>query len=119
MSFGVYVAVFYLTPRRGWIAADRWLGRRRAIIMCGVIMALGHFLLTFAPMFYAGLAVIVIGNGFFLPAIPAQIGDLYEPGDPRHAGAYNIYYVGINIGRSEERRVGKGCFSRGRYWGSP
>src|SRR3546814_7656909 len=49
-------------------------------------------------MFYAGLAVIVIGNGFFLPAIPAQIGDLYEPGDPRHAGAFNIYYVGINIG---------------------
>jgi len=96
--FGVYVAFFYLTPMLGGIVTDRWLGRRRAIILGGAIMALGHFLLTFEPFFYAGLAVIVIGNGFFLPAIPAQIGDLYRPGDPRHAGAYNIYYVGINIG---------------------
>ncbi len=98
MIFGVYVAFFYLTPMLGGIVTDRWLGRRRAIILGGTIMALGHFLLAFEPLFYAGLAVIVIGNGFFLPAIPAQIGDLYRPGDPRHAGAYNIYYVGINIG---------------------
>ncbi|PQM28195.1 MFS transporter [Sphingopyxis lindanitolerans] len=98
MIFGVYVAFFYLTPMLGGVITDRWLGRRRAIILGGAIMALGHFLLTFEPFFYAGLAVIVVGNGFFLPAIPAQIGDLYQPGDPRHAGAYNIYYVGINIG---------------------
>src|SRR3546814_5115825 len=66
-------------------------------------MAMGHFLLTFQSLFYPGLALIVIGNGFFLPAIPAQIGDLYETDDPRYAGAFNIYYVGINIGgRSEE-----------------
>lgn len=98
MVFGVYVAFFYLTPMLGGILTDRWLGRRRAIILGGAIMALGHFLLTFEPLFYAGLGVIVLGNGFFLPAIPAQIGDLYKPGDPRHAGAYNVYYVGINIG---------------------
>src|SRR3546814_12418952 len=43
MIFGVYVAFFYLTPMLGGIAADRWLGRRRAIILGGAIMALGHF----------------------------------------------------------------------------
>src|SRR3546814_19107519 len=35
MIFGVYVAFFYLTPMLGGIAADRWLGRRRAIILGG------------------------------------------------------------------------------------
>src|SRR3546814_9186679 len=71
--------------------------RRRAIILGGAIMAMGHFLLTFQSLFYPGLALIVIGNGFFLPAIPAQIGDLYETDDPRYAGAFTIYYVGLNI----------------------
>jgi POT family proton-dependent oligopeptide transporter len=98
LVFGTYVAFFYLTPMFGGAMADRWLGRRRAIILGGAIMAVGHFLLTFEALFYPGLAVIALGNGFFLPAIPAQIGDLYARDDPRHAGAYNIYYVGINIG---------------------
>lgn len=98
LVFGTYVAFFYLTPMFGGAMTDRWLGRRRAIILGGSIMAVGHFLLTFEALFYPGLAVIAIGNGFFLPAIPAQIGDLYARDDPRHAGAYNIYYVGINIG---------------------
>src|SRR3546814_20052781 len=100
----------------GGIAADLWLGRRRAFILGGAIMALGHFLLTFAPMFYAGLAVIVIGNGFFLPAIPAQIGDLYEPGDPRHGGAYNLYYVCINKGGFLVPFVFGSSVRRGSVW---
>lgn len=98
MLLGAYIAFFYLTPMLGGLVTDTWLGRRRAIILGGTIMAAGHFLLTFQSLFYPGLACIVIGNGFFLPAIPAQIGDLYATDDPRYAGAYNIYYVGINIG---------------------
>src|SRR3546814_7242551 len=92
------LAFFYLTTMLGGLITDTWLGRRRAIILGGAIMAMGHFLLTFQSLFYPGLALIVIGNGFFLPAIPAQLGDLYETDDPRYAGAFNIYYVGINIG---------------------
>src|SRR3546814_10495008 len=98
MRLGTYVAFFYLTPMLGGLITDTWLGRRRAIILGGAIMAMGHFLLTFQSLFYPGLALIVIGNGFFLPAIPAPIGALYETDDPRYAGAFNIYYVGINIG---------------------
>jgi POT family proton-dependent oligopeptide transporter len=54
--------------------------------------------MTLEPLFYVALATIAIGNGLFLPSLPSQIGDLYERGDPRAGRAYNVYYVGVNIG---------------------
>jgi POT family proton-dependent oligopeptide transporter len=34
----------------------------------------------------------------FLPTLPSQVGDLYRRDDPRRGWAYNVYYVGVNIG---------------------
>ena len=96
--YGTYTACAYFTPIIGGVIADRWLGKRRAIIAGGSIMAVGHFMMTFEPLFYPALATIAIGNGLFLPSLPSQINDLYERGDPRVGWAYNVYYVGINIG---------------------
>ena len=62
------------------------------------VMAAGHFMMAFEPRFYVALATIALGNGLFLPTLPSQINDLYGPGDPRRAWAYNVYYVGVNIG---------------------
>ena len=61
-------------------------------------MALGHFALAWESQFYTGLTLICLGNGLFLPNLPSQIGDLYAEGDPRKGGAYNVYYVGVNLG---------------------
>jgi POT family proton-dependent oligopeptide transporter len=80
------------------VIADRWLGRKRAVIIGGLIMAAGHFMMTFEPLFYGALAAIAIGNGLFLPSLPSQVGDLYAPGDPRRGSAYNVYYMGVNLG---------------------
>ena len=44
------------------------------------------------------LATIAIGNGLFLPTLPSQINDLYTADDPRRPWAYNVYYVGVNVG---------------------
>ena len=96
--YGAYTACAYLTPIVGGVVADRVLGKRRAIIVGGSVMAAGHFMMTFEPLFYPALATIAIGNGLFLPSLPSQIDDLYEPGDPRIGWAYNVYYVGVNIG---------------------
>lgn len=96
--YGAYTACAYFTPIVGGVVADRLLGKRRAIIVGGSIMALGHFLMTFEPLLYLALATIALGNGLFLPSLPSQIDDLYEPGDPRVGWAYNVYYVGVNIG---------------------
>jgi len=98
LVYGAYTACAYFTPIVGGVIADRVLGKRRAIIVGGSIMAAGHFMMTFEPLFYPALGVIALGNGLFLPSLPSQIDDLYEPGDPRVAWAYNVYYVGVNIG---------------------
>src|SRR5437016_5874140 len=98
LIYGSYVATAYFTPLLGGIAADRWLGKRRAVILGGSAMALGHFLMTFEPLFYPALATIALGNGLFLPSLPSQINDLYRADDPRRGRAYNIYYAGLNLG---------------------
>jgi len=96
--YGLYTATAYFTPIVGGLIADRWLGKRRAVLMGGSIMAIGHFMMAFEPLFYPALATIALGNGLFLPSLPGQIGDLYRSQDPRRGWAFNVYYVGINIG---------------------
>lgn len=96
--YGTYTAMAYFTPILGGAIADRWLGKRNAVIIGASVMALGHFMMAFEPMFYLALATIALGNGLFLPSLPSQINDLYSAGDPRRGRAYNVYYVGLNIG---------------------
>jgi POT family proton-dependent oligopeptide transporter len=96
--YGIYTAMAYFTPILGGVIADRWLGKRGAVTIGAAVMAAGHFMMTFEPLFYAALAMIALGNGLFLPSLPSQINDLYSSDDPRRGWAYNVYYVGINIG---------------------
>ncbi|MDY0962611.1 peptide MFS transporter [Massilia sp. CFBP9026] len=96
--YGAYTAAAYFTPILGGVLADRWLGKRRAIIIGASIMAAGHFMMTFDTLFYVALATIALGNGLFLPSLPSQVGDLYKHGDARRGWAFNVYYVGVNIG---------------------
>ena len=98
LIFGLYSGGVFLTPILGGYIADRWLGKQRAILIGGAVMALGHFTLAWESQFYTGLALICLGNGLFLPNLPSQIGDLYGEDDPRRGGAYNVYYVGVNLG---------------------
>jgi proton-dependent oligopeptide transporter, POT family len=98
LIYGTYTAMAYFTPIFGGMIADRWLGKRRAVIIGGSVMAAGHFMMTFEPLFYVALATIALGNGLFLPSLPSQIDGLYRPDDQRRGWAYNVYYVGINIG---------------------
>ena len=98
LVYGLYTAMVYFTPIVGGVVSDRWLGRRRAVIIGGAVMALGHFMMAFEPLFYFALAAIALGNGLFLPNLPSQIDGLYASDDPRRGSAYNVYYVGINLG---------------------
>jgi proton-dependent oligopeptide transporter, POT family len=98
LIYGAYTATAYLTPIFGGLIADRWLGRRRAVIVGAIVMAAGHFMMSSDDLFYVALATIALGNGLFLPSLPSQIGELYTVDDPRRARAYNVYYVGVNLG---------------------
>jgi POT family proton-dependent oligopeptide transporter len=96
--YGFYTAFAYFTPIIGGTMADRWLGKRRAVIIGATVMAAGHFMMASEPLFYPALATIALGNGLFLPTLPSQINDLYGAEDPRRPWAYNVYYVGVNVG---------------------
>lgn len=96
--YGFYTAFAYFTPIVGGVIADRWLGKKAAVIIGASVMAAGHFMMAFEPLFYPALATIALGNGLFLPTLPSQINDLYGPQDPRRPWAYNVYYVGVNVG---------------------
>lgn len=98
LIYGTYTAMAYFTPILGGAIADRWLGKRNAVILGGSIMAVGHFLMAFETLLFPALATIALGNGLFLPSLPSQINDLYAADDPRRGRAYNVYYVGLNVG---------------------
>ena len=96
--YGLYTEFTYLTPVFGGILADRLIGQRKSVVVGGVIMAIGEFMMMKESLFFPALTVLVIGNGFFKSNISTQVGGLYKKGDERRDRAFNIFYVGINLG---------------------
>jgi proton-dependent oligopeptide transporter, POT family len=100
---GTYVALVYITPFIGGLIADRYLGYVKSIFFGGSLMALGYFLLSIpgnSTLLFASLACVIVGNGFFKPNISTLLGNIYNREDlkPKKDVAYNIFYMGINIG---------------------
>ncbi|MEP6982716.1 MAG: peptide MFS transporter [Sphingomicrobium sp.] len=95
--FGTYTALVYLTPIFGGIIADRWLGRNTTLIIGGVLMAIGHFLMAVEPAFLLALLSLLLGVGAFKGNIASQVGALYGPNDLRRAMAFQIFYIFINV----------------------
>ena len=95
------MALLYLTPIIGGTLADKYLGNRRAIIIGAVIMTLGHASMAIEsnPFFlYLGLALLIIGTGFFKPNMTSFISVLYKDFPDKKDGAYTIFYMGVNAG---------------------
>lgn len=99
--YGWYTGMVYLTPLLGGYIADRYLGQRKAILIGGLLMAIGEFCMAapHLPIFFTALILIIIGNGFFKPNISTIVGTLYKPEESalRDAG-FTIFYMGINVG---------------------
>ena len=95
--FGDYASLVYLTPILGGIIADKFTGRKVAMIAGGLVMALGHFLMAFEGAFLFALLSLIIGVGLFKGNIATQVGDLYSESDVRRAMAFQIFYIFINV----------------------
>src|SRR3954462_1521922 len=79
--YGLYTGLVYFTPILGGLLADRVLGQRNTVIIGAVLMAIGHFMMAFEPLFLFALFALILGNGAFKPNISTQVGGLYGPGD--------------------------------------
>lgn len=95
-----YLMFVYASPLVGGWLADRKLGYRKAVMIGGLFFMAGHLLLSIRSMtaVYAALTCLVIGNGLFKPNISAMVGNLYPEGSHLKDRAYNIFYMGINVG---------------------
>jgi POT family proton-dependent oligopeptide transporter len=96
--YGLYTSAAYFIPFFGGILADRIIGQRRSAIIGAAIMAVGEFVLMSQSLFFLGLGLMALGTGLFKPNVSTQVGSLYAQGDHRRDRAFNIYYMGINIG---------------------
>ena len=99
---GSFIALVYLTPFIGGLIADRVLGYTKSIFLGGFLMAAGYIGLSFPgdTAMFISLGLIIVGNGFFKPNISTLLGNIYNREDlkPLKDNAYNIFYMGINIG---------------------
>ena len=109
--YGGFLGLCYLTPMLGGFIADRFVGNRNCIILGGLMMAVGQFLLFFSAsvfdsslstattLMWSALGIIIFGNGFFKPNISSMVGSLYPKQEKsRLDTAFTIFYMGINLG---------------------
>jgi POT family proton-dependent oligopeptide transporter len=98
--YGTYTMLAFLTPVIGGYLADQFIGTRRSLVVGSIVISLGHFTLAFPgmPTFYVGLALIIIGTGFFKSNVSTMVGQIYREGDPRRDSGFTIFYMGINTG---------------------
>ena len=98
--FGTYVMLLYLTPILGGIIADKITGYRWAVIIGAVIITLGHVSMAFETQvsLYLGLALLVIGTGFFKPNMVSFVSEMYKDLPEKKDAAYTIFYMGVNSG---------------------
>jgi POT family proton-dependent oligopeptide transporter len=98
--YGLYTGSVWGAAILGGLVADHVLGQYRSVLLGGVVIALGHFVLAFdlLPAFYTGLTLIVVGTGLLKPNVSTLVGSLYSPGDARRDAGFSIFYMGINLG---------------------
>src|SRR5450759_1800380 len=98
--YGLYTgSVYAMSIPGGWLA-DRFLGARVAVLLGGIGIAAGNGLLALGSetLFYAGLAIVVLGTGLLQPNVSGMVGALYTEHDPRRDSGFSIFYMGINLG---------------------
>jgi len=96
--YATYLLLVYLSGLIGGYFADKILGARKAIFLGGIVMGAGLFVMGSQDLLFYGLALIIVGNGFFKPNISTIVSGLYEERDPRRDAAFTIFYMGINVG---------------------
>lgn len=116
LKYGAIQAFVYAFTFIGGVFADKILGFKQSLVFGGIVMILGNLLIGIDPehFFYYGIALTIVGTGFFKPNISSMVGELYKEGDPRRDAGFGLFYSGINIGALLGGAV---CVYLGKYFG--
>ena len=100
LQYGATQAWVYAFTFIGGLFADKILGFRKSLFWGGLLMITGSVVLMVDPklFFFAGIAFLIIGTGFFKPNISSMVGQLYRKDDHRRDAGFSLFYSGINIG---------------------
>ena len=98
--YGTYTMLVCLMSIPGGWVADKYIGQKKAVMIGGLLLCLGHGTLAIDAQwaFFSGLFLIVVGVGFLKPNISTMVGGLYKKGDAKRDVGFYIFYMGINIG---------------------
>jgi POT family proton-dependent oligopeptide transporter len=98
--YGLFTSMVYMTALPGGWLADKFFGQRKAVLIGGIIIAIGSFIMVIHSdlAFYAGLILIVFGIGLLKPNVSSMVGSLYGDSDTRRDAGFSIFYMGINLG---------------------
>lgn len=96
--YGLYVALTYLAVPVGGLLGDRLFGRRRAVLIGGMVAACGHACLTLPNMLLPALLMLIVSTGLLKANLAAQLGDLHPRDDPDRGVVFARYLVFLNIG---------------------
>ena len=98
-TLGLYTGLVYFTPVLGGMVADRWMGRRNAVVAGAILMSAGHVAMAFDISFLMALLLLIVGCGLLKGNISAQVGELYAEADGAgRTRGFSIYSMGINVG---------------------
>jgi POT family proton-dependent oligopeptide transporter len=97
--YGLYTGFIYFTPVLGGLIADRWIGRRSAVMLGAILMSAGHLAMAFDASFLLAMALLIVGCGFLKGNISAQVGALYGDDDAEgRTRGFAVFSIGINVG---------------------
>ncbi len=100
--YGTFIALVFLTPFIGGLVADRYLGYKNSIVIGGILMGIGYFMMGIHNItsLYIAMTFVIVGNGFFKPNISTLLGNFYSEDKyvAKKDEGYNIFYMGINVG---------------------
>jgi proton-dependent oligopeptide transporter, POT family len=99
--YALYTTLIELSALLGGYCGDRWLGPRRAVLLGGLQISLGHLLLTFSSddlLFVGALGSIVCGASLFRTNLKAMVGQLYPDKSSGRDSGFTLLYTAINCG---------------------